>query len=215
LSLPLAGIQSDATFKTIEADTFKTIPGYREANAHASCFSCHWEAQEPTKDDCNGCHLSRSDYTSKKREIIEPPSLSANAVKWFENWPSRLPKRFSLKFRHNTHTLSADGQTETNNHDVGCTTCHINIAQMTTLNIPKADVGIISCAPCHAVTSAIPVGQGLRVTIFDEMSLKDDSTKSYTCVGCHISAIGHEQPPCSHYPVIGQPCPKSEQSGKD
>ncbi len=210
--LPLLGIQSEETFKKIEADTFKTIPGYREANAHASCFNCHWEAQKPTRDDCNGCHLARSDYTARALHIIQQPALSSNAMTWFKDWPIGLPKRFSLKFRHNTHTLSADGKSETNNHDVGCTTCHINIAQMTTLNIPKADVQIISCAPCHTATSAIPVSQGVRVTIFDEMALKGDTSKNYTCVACHTSVVGRQQPPCTHYSVIGEPCPKLGQS---
>jgi hypothetical protein len=214
MTLPLQGIQSDNTFKRIEADTFRTIPGVREVNAHASCFNCHWEAQKPTKDDCNGCHLSRADYTARKLEVTEPPALSPNAIRWFESWPVELPKRFSLKFRHDTHSLSSDGKTETNNHDVGCTTCHINIAQMTTLNIPKADVQIISCAPCHATTSKISVGQGDGVTIFDEMTLKADNSKSYTCIACHTTVIGREPPPCTHYSVIGQPCPKPRQSGE-
>lgn len=213
MPLPWKGIQSEETFKRIEADTFKTIPGFREANAHASCFNCHWEAQKPTKDDCNGCHLAPSDYKSKKLEITEPSDLSSNAMKWFADWPSGLPKRFSLKFRHDTHTPSTDGKSESNNHDVGCTTCHINIAQMTTLNIPKADVQIISCAPCHATTAAIPTGR-TRVTIFDEMQLKGDASKNYACVACHTSVVGGEQPPCTHYSVIGQPCPKRPQAGE-
>lgn len=213
ITLPLKGIQSEVTFKKIEADTFKTIPGYRESNAHSSCFNCHWRAQKPTKDDCEGCHVSSSDYMANKLAVTQPPALSANAVKWFENWPNDLPKRFSLKFRHNTHTPSPNGKTESNNHDLGCTTCHINIAQMTTLNIRKADVQIISCAPCHATTAAIPTGQA-RVTIFDEMQLKAEASKNYTCVACHTSVVGREPPPCTHYSVIGQPCPKRPQAGE-
>ena len=214
MPLPLKGIQSEDTFKRIEADTFKTIPGSREANAHSSCFTCHWLAQKPTKDDCDGCHVSASDYATRRLAVTQPPALSVNAVKWFENWPTDLPKRFSLKFRHNTHTLSPDGKTESNNHDLGCTTCHINIAQMTTLNIRKADVQIISCAPCHATTAAIPSGQA-RVTIFDEMQLRADASKNYTCVACHTSVVGREQPPCSHYSVKGEPCPRRPQTGEE
>ena len=214
VNLPLKGIQTEDTFKRIEADTFKTIPGYGEPNAHSSCFNCHWSAQQPTKDECDGCHVSSSDYAARKLAVTQPPALSVNAVKWFENWPADLPKRFALKFRHDTHTISSDGKTESNNHDLGCTTCHINIAQMTTLNIRKADVQIISCAPCHATTSAIPSGQA-RVTIFDEMQLKADASKHYTCVACHTSVVGREPPPCTHYSVIGQPCPKRPQAGAE
>lgn len=208
LALPLAGLQDEETFKRIEADTFRAIPGHREPNGHAVCFNCHWQAQKPTKDDCNGCHLATTDYQKRALSIIQPPALSANAVKWFKDWPTGLPKRFSLKFRHNTHTPTEDGKSETNNHDLGCTTCHANIAQMTTLNIPKADVQIASCGPCHSATSAIPVAPSVRVTIFDEMTLKDDASKKYTCVACHVSVIGRERPPCTHYVVIGQPCPQ-------
>ena len=214
MNLPLKGIQTEDTFKRIEADTFKTIPGYREPNAHSSCFNCHWSAQQPTKDECDGCHVSSSDYAARKLAVTQPPALSVNAVKWFENWPNDLPKRFALKFRHDTHTISPDGKTESNNHDLGCTTCHINIAQMTTLNIRKADVQIISCAPCHATTAAIPTGRD-RVTIFDEMQLKADASKNYTCVACHTSPVGREPPPCTHYSVIGQPCPKRPQAGEE
>lgn len=213
--LPFKGIPSDDGFKIIEADTFKTTPGDIRADGHRACFNCHWQAQKPTKDECDGCHLSRSDYTSRKQEIIEPPALSPNAMRWFENWPTGLPRRFSLKFRHDTHSLSSDGITEINNHDVGCTTCHINITEMTTLNIPKADVQIISCAPCHTKTASIPVGQGVKVTIFDEMELKGEPGKLYTCVACHTSVIGRQQPPCTHYSVIGEQCPKPGQARRE
>ena len=212
LELPLKGIPGDESFKTVDADTFKTTPGDVKADGHASCFNCHWQGQKPFKDDCNGCHLSRSDYAARKLEIVEPPALSPNAMRWFENWPLGLPKRLSLKFRHDTHTLSSDQKTETNNHDVGCTACHINITEMTTLNIPKADVQIISCAPCHTKTASIPVGLGVKVTIFDEMELKGDTDKKYKCVACHTSVIGREQPPCSHYSVIGEQCPKASKA---
>jgi hypothetical protein len=214
LPLPLKGIRPDETFKRIEADTFKTIPGEGGASAHASCFSCHWQAQKPTKDDCNGCHLSPSDYRARKLEIIQAPAFSQNAVMWFKDWPLGVPKRFSLKFRHDTHSIPFDGKgPETNGHDIGCTRCHINITQMTTLNIPKADVQIISCAQCHATVrgTGIPVGPNVRVTISDEMKLKADASKNYTCVACHTSVIGSQPPPCSHYSALGQQCPKPGQ----
>lgn len=194
--LPLKGLQSEGTFKRIEPDTFKTIPGERGADAHAACFNCHWQAQKPTKDDCGGCHLSQADYAARKLEVTRPPALSPNAVRWFKDWPVGLPKRLSLKFRH-----------EPSYHDVGCNTCHINVAQMTTLDIPKADVRIISCAPCH-------IGRNNAAFISKEMKGKCDAPKTYTCVACHTSVIGREQPPYTHYSVIGRPCPESEQPAK-
>lgn len=176
--------------------TFKTVPA-----GHASCFNCHWQSQKPTRDDCAGCHLSQSEYTKRKRAASPlaplPGVLSPNAVQWFKTWPGEWPKRLSIKFRH-----------ETPNHDVGCTTCHINITQMETLNIPKADVPIATCAPCHISNSPVLRKEGVTLTIFSEMSdeAKDKDNKTHTCIGCHTSLIGRERPPCTHYLVLGQQC---------
>jgi hypothetical protein len=189
---------TEATFKP-EPKTFKTVPA-----GHASCFNCHWQAQKPLKDDCAGCHLSQAEYTKRKRaasfEAPLPGVLSANAAQWFKPWPRDWPKRLSIKFRH-----------QTTNHDIGCTTCHINITQMETLNIPKADVPIATCAPCHI--SASPVLRregGANATIFSEMAdeAKDADNTGNVCVGCHTQLIGRERPPCSHYLILGQPCPQ-------
>ncbi len=189
---------TEATFKP-EAKTFKTVP-----SGHASCFNCHWEAQKPVKGDCAGCHLSQTEYTKRKRagsfDAALPGVLSANAAQWFKTWPQNWPRRLSIKFRH-----------QTTNHDVGCTTCHINITQMETLNIPKADVPIATCAPCHISSSPVLRREGgANVTIFSEMSdeAKDTDNKANTCVGCHTTLIGRERPPCSHYLILGQPCPQ-------
>ena len=215
IELPLKGIPKEANFERVRADTFKTIPGDRDGNSHGYCFNCHWQAQKPTKDDCNGCHFLPSDYSARKLKSAQPAALSSKHIAWFKDWPAGLPKRLSLKFRHNTHTLSPDGKTESNNHDVGCTTCHVNINEMTTLSIPKADVQISACAQCHTKTAAIPVGQTNKVTIFDEVNLKSDTSKNYVCVACHLSVIGREPTPCTHYSVIGEPCPTSARSGED
>lgn len=188
---------TEATFRP-EARTFKTVPV-----GHASCFNCHWQAQKPLKDDCAGCHLSRAEYAKRKRagsaEAPLPGVMTASAAQWFKAWADEWPKRLSVKFRH-----------QTTNHDVGCTTCHINITQMETLNIPKADVPIATCAPCHISASPVLRREGAGgVTIFSEMSdeAKDADNKANTCVGCHTSLIGRERPPCSHYLILGQPCP--------
>jgi hypothetical protein len=187
---------SEATYKPEAKGTFKTVPA-----GHASCFNCHWQSQKPVKDDCAGCHLSRGEYTKKKRATVMeaplPGVLSPRAVEWFKTWPAAWPKRLSIKFRH-----------ETPDHDIGCTTCHINLTQMETLNIPKADVPIATCAECHIRTSPVLRTEGGNLTIFSEMSAeaKDTDNKTNTCIGCHTTLIGKERPPCSHYLVLGQPC---------
>ena len=195
VSAPLKIGGLEETFKP-EAGTFKTVP-----SGHASCFNCHWQSQKPTHDDCAGCHLSQSEFVKKKRarhlEAPLPGLLSANAAQWFKTWPREWPKRISIKFRH-----------QTENHDIGCTSCHINIALMQTLNIPKADVPIATCAPCHISASPVLRKDGVTRTLFSEMSdeEKDKDNKSNNCIGCHASVIGRERPPCSHYLVLGQPC---------
>lgn len=55
------------------ADTFKSAP-----TSHDMCFNCHWQGQEPTKEDCAGCH--------------KPAAVP--------NMPVESPKRLSMKFRH-------------------------------------------------------------------------------------------------------------------
>lgn len=54
------------------ADSFKTEP-----TAHAACFNCHWKNQQPTKDNCGGCHKPEASHV-----------------------PSAAPVRISMKFSH-------------------------------------------------------------------------------------------------------------------
>lgn len=221
IALLWAGLRSDDSFTRIEKNTFETIPGFDEAGAHRYCFNCHWEAGQPanetdkpfqpTGDNCVGCHLSRSDYAARKMEILMSSAVSPSAAKWFEQWPTGLPKRLVIKFRHDTHTLSADGKTEENKHDAKCTDCHINIIQVASSNPPKADVQIVACAQCHGTTSVISIGGGDKVSIFEELSRKDDTSKHYRCIACHTVVIGSERPPCDHYWAAGQPCARSSQ----
>jgi hypothetical protein len=94
--------------------TFKTSP-----TNHASCFNCHWKAQEPVASNCNGCHKLTKPY----------------AIQF------AIP-RISLKFMH-------EGGGEKKNHIAECTTCHINITKATSLRGLKPDVPITSCTECH------------------------------------------------------------------
>jgi len=56
-----------------DAASFKAAP-----TSHAACFNCHWKSQQPTNENCAGCH-----------KLADKPF-----------WPIDAPKRFSLKFRH-------------------------------------------------------------------------------------------------------------------
>jgi hypothetical protein len=54
VALPSKGIQSEGTFNKIKADTFRTIPGGLEADAHASCAKCHWQEIKAAAAKKNG-----------------------------------------------------------------------------------------------------------------------------------------------------------------
>lgn len=56
-----------------DAATFKASPA-----SHASCFNCHWKAQQPTKENCAGCH-----------KLSDKPYVAADTM-----------ARLSVKFRH-------------------------------------------------------------------------------------------------------------------
>ena len=56
-----------------DAAFFKAAP-----TNHASCFNCHWKSQQPTNDNCGGCH-----------KLGDKPSFAVDS-----------PNRFSMKFRH-------------------------------------------------------------------------------------------------------------------
>ena len=56
-----------------DAATFKTAPG-----SHAACFNCHWKSQQPTNENCAGCHK----LADKGFFVVG------------------TPKRISFKFRH-------------------------------------------------------------------------------------------------------------------
>jgi len=95
--------------------TFKAVP-----TNHASCFNCHWKAQEPVAGNCNGCHkLATASYVNPE-----------------------LPSRISSRFVH-------DGGGEKKQHVAECTTCHINITRSASLRGLKPDVPITGCTECH------------------------------------------------------------------
>jgi hypothetical protein len=56
-----------------DAATFKAVPA-----SHAECFNCHWKSQQPTKDNCAGCH-----------KLTDKPYFAID-----------VPQRLSVKFRH-------------------------------------------------------------------------------------------------------------------
>lgn len=170
--------------------TFKTSTA-----GHASCFeNCHWDRDEPKKDNCAGCHLTPEVIAKRQRNL-----LSANAAEWFKDWRREWPTRLSIKFSH-----ESKNHREAENPELVCTSCHVNINQPETLQVP--DVPIATCAK-----SACHLGAASRPSIGKEMFQEDDDIAEgrnndprskagqNTCTGCHAGLIGGAPPPCSHY----------------
>src|SRR6266566_1502701 len=97
-----------------DAASFKDAP-----TLHAACFNCHWKSQQPTSENCGGCH-----------KLAAKPYNLESVV--------NTPRRLSMKFRHAREQ-----------HVQECTTCHINITRASTLRGLLPDVPITSCSECH------------------------------------------------------------------
>jgi len=97
-----------------DAASFKDAP-----TSHAACFNCHWKSQQPTSENCGGCH-----------KLADKPYSLESVV--------NTPRRLSMKFRHAREQ-----------HVQECTTCHINITRASTLRGLLPDVPITSCSECH------------------------------------------------------------------
>jgi hypothetical protein len=121
------------------ADTFKSVPA-----THASCFNCHWKTQEPTKDNCAGCHKLSS----------APPAARA----WFT--------RISVKFTHAREQHTAECTTchinitrasTLRGPDVpitSCSGCHKTSTDRTVASIEteleqRKKEPSFTCAKCH------------------------------------------------------------------
>lgn len=156
-----------------DAATFKAVP-----MSHASCFNCHWKSEQPTRENCGGCHKSLSTNVSWL--------VSANP-KATPTGPVVLlgSSRISLKFRHARER-----------HVDECTTCHINITKAATLRALKPDVPITSCAPCHQK-------DGLRQDVGKELQAIDKN-RDFVCSYCHTSDVGRRDPPFGHYLMAGR-----------
>ena len=180
-SIAIPAGASEKPYKPVDG-AFKTSP-----SGHAACFKCHWE-EKPTKDDCAGCHLTPAAVSQKKRNLLSP-----HAMESFDGWPREWTKRFSLKFNHDSKTHVGSE----------CTDCHVNITQRETLDVPKADVPIATCAACHFKTDPNIGKEMFQEDEDDTAAGRNNNSASkegkHTCTGCHSNLIGSAPPPCSHY----------------
>ena len=176
---------TETPFKPAEG-TFKTSP-----SGHEACFKCHWEDKKPRKDECAGCHLLSEDVADTDRNLLSPI-----AREWFKTWPSEWPKRVLLKFNHDSKSHVAD-----------CITCHLNITEMNTLDIFKAEVPVEACVKCHLQpTTPASFSKEMYNEDDDILEGRNNDPASMegknTCTGCHTSTIGNMPPPCSHYKLF-------------
>ena len=158
-----------------EAAAFKAAP-----TSHASCFNCHWKSQQPTRENCGGCHTLPSKPILEVFGVLDLSSEPADYV------PIYLPElRISLKFRHSREQ-----------HVKECTACHINITRSASLRGLQPDVPISSCSECHQK-------DGLRQDVGKELAAIDKN-RDFICSYCHTSDVGHRDPPASHYLIAGR-----------
>jgi hypothetical protein len=212
--MKIEGTEKDAKGKEVKVlgGTFRDTP--RGWDGHKTCFVCHaktdnkgWTSQTPVANDCAGCHLSRTGGEGATTLQL-PPTGDGKAgakpsppIKWvFTN--AALPMRTVFKFQH-----------EVSSHDIACTTCHTKITQQYTLNIPKPDVLISSCATCHLSgsnsklwTKRVKVDGkdtdvDINITTEIEQFKKNKDPKQ--CIGCHLPDEAARKPiPCDHFNIF-------------
>ncbi len=173
--------------------TFKTSP-----SGHASCFgNCHWDKDDPKKDNCAGCHLTPDVFAQKQRT-----QLPANIANFFGDWPREWPRRFSLKFNH-----ESKNHREAENPELVCTACHISIKQSETLDIPNVPIATCASSKCHLKSAKPSLEKEMLDEDDDILNGKDNDPESRegknACTGCHTKMIGSLPPPCSHYLLFG------------
>lgn len=141
--------------------TFQLSP--RGASAHATCFACHYQTQNPIANNCAGCHAPQNSQIiqtslvgsarakSTGKSLASNTSLDVaaahklnsrglNSGSFDSGWLDwRWARRVSAKFRH-----------EDDNHNlISCTSCHTNILEDAQLESIAAKVPFATCAGCH------------------------------------------------------------------
>ena len=154
---------------TAPAGYFKTLP-----SGHDSCFNCHYSEQQPTRNNCAGCHIQQGSPVSESSVI----------------------QRFSLKFNHNEPAENGG----IGPHDVECANCHVRITQSADLRTLDPDVPVLTCATssCHGAKLKMEISE--RATALEEKQ-KNPQIEIKSCSYCHNTFIGSYQVPKSHLDV--------------
>ena len=158
-----------------DAAAFRAVP-----TSHASCFNCHWKSEQPTGENCGGCHKPLATLSTNVSWVSDTNPKPAGSVAIV------LPElRISLKFRHAREQ-----------HVAECTTCHINITKSSSVRGLKPDVPITACSECHN-------REGLRLDVSNELEAIDKN-RDFVCSYCHTSEVGRRDPPPGHYLIAGR-----------
>jgi hypothetical protein len=151
------------------AEAFKSQP-----DSHSYCFSCHWKAQAPVKDQCDLCHKPTSPYMAVES-----------------------PKRISMKFDHN------GGKKQHQDECTTCHVNVTKPAHLKRSKIDVPLLTCKQCHGQGGGAAPMEIDcRALRVTsvIADELQCLE-ANRQYICTYCHTSDFGRLEPPISHFLV--------------
>lgn len=149
-----------------------------EPDNHSYCFSCHWKAQPPVKNQCGDCHKLTNPYFALP------------------------PKRISMKFDHSGGGGKKQHPAEcTTCHLNIAKSAHIKRSE---IDVPI--FACKECHGQDSGSAPPPVDcralGGSRV-IGEELSCLE-ANKEYACAYCHTSNIGKLDPPLGHFLVANK-----------
>jgi hypothetical protein len=186
---PADAATSGATPTTLPDGLLKTTP-----TGHDSCFNCHWQdgGEKPFSSDCAGCHklLPPQGKTPGALPVAKDADLQLATKAGFTD--SFIVKKL---LRRETVTFAHD---EENHKAIDCTSCHVRIPAINTLDDETLKVPILSCgggSSCHV--SARPK------KILNEEVDKRAADAGFQCTKCHVN-FGKEKIPKSHLDAVGK-----------
>lgn len=170
--------------------TFKTSP-----EGHDSCFNCHWRegGVAPLASDCAGCHKL---LTQTPAPAAAGGAADADATVAAHLADASVREKFlrreSARFLHEEPKHAA----------LGCTSCHVRVASISTLDPATLKVPLLSCGGtgtgCH-------IGATQRRILNVEVQ-KRRADAGFACAKCHMN-FGARPLPESHSDAVPPPRP--------
>jgi hypothetical protein len=171
--------------------TFKTTP-----TSHASCFNCHWQegGAKPLSTDCAACHKitppGAAPIIARERTDADKTAASKFTdgdirAKWL--------RRESVRFRHEIER----------HEEIGCTSCHIQITSINTLDLKTFEVDLLTCGGTGSSCHIKPKPKAILNVEVD----KKRADAAFQCIKCHLN-YGNDAIPRSHSDPVPVPTPK-------